>query len=307
LKGLRSARQLLVTGKYADGTVRDLTALVEARVEGDQVALGSGLYLEAVKAGACNVVIQAGSLKVNVPVSVSAGDKPEPISFRNEMIAVLNAGGCNQGACHGTPSGKNGFKLSLRGYDPPADYLHLTHDLLGRRSGRQNPAESLIYLKALGRVAHEGGVRFAQDSLPARIMFAWLAEGSLQDPDTTPTLKKVVVLPSSRVLNEPAHRQQLAVLGHFSDGTVRDVTRLTVFSSSDTSVANVSPHGLVEFYQAGEVARPFCAGIWKRWCPSVSLIWSPNPASAGRIRPKTITSTSTFSPSSRCSTSPRPT
>ena len=44
------------------------------------------------------------------------------------------------------------------------------------------------------------------------------------------------------------------MLAHFADGSVRDVTRLTVFSSSDTAVADVDANGLVEFKQAGEVA-----------------------------------------------------
>src|SRR5439155_16489188 len=52
----------------------------------------------------------------------------------------------------------------------------------------------------------------------------------------------------------PARWQQLAVLGHYSDHSVRDVTRLTVFSSSDSAVADVNVNGLVEFQQSGEVA-----------------------------------------------------
>ena len=59
--------------------------------------------------------------ELSVPV-VRDFDKSLPISFRNDVIAALNVGGCNSGACHGTPSGKNGFKLSLRGYDPASDY-----------------------------------------------------------------------------------------------------------------------------------------------------------------------------------------
>ena len=56
------------------------------------------------------------------------------------------------------------------------------------------------------------------------------------------------------MLNEPSRWQQLAVLGHFTDGRVRDVTRLTVFTSSDDAVADVDATGLVEFGQSGEVA-----------------------------------------------------
>src|SRR5262249_36191747 len=183
-------------------------------------------------------------------------DRPHPVSFRHELIAALNVGGCNSGACHGTPSGKNGFKLSLRGYDPPADYLQLTRDVLGRRTDRQGPDNSLISQKALARAPHEGGQRFRVDSAPAKVMHAWLAEGLQDDPPGQPALKTVEVLPGSRLLHEPVRWQQLAVQAHFADGTVRDVTRLTVFSSSDSGIADVNGNGLVQFAQSGEDAVP---------------------------------------------------
>src|SRR5262249_31134801 len=143
----------------------------------------------------------------------------------------------NSGACHGTPSGKNGFRLSLRGYDPAADYLQLTRDVLGRRTDRFDPDASLILQKALGRVPHEGGQRFQPHSIPAQAFRGWLSEGLQDDPPDLPALKGIEVLPGSRVLNSPAAWQQLAVVAHFADGSVRDVTRLTVFSSSDSAVA----------------------------------------------------------------------
>src|SRR5437660_1749368 len=71
----------------------------------------------------------------------------EPVSFRNEVMAVLSRGGCNQGACHGNQNGKHGFKLSLRGEDPAFDYLALTHDTFGRRTDRLSVEDSLLLLK----------------------------------------------------------------------------------------------------------------------------------------------------------------
>lgn len=253
LSGPRAVQQLVVTGKYADGTVRDLTPFAGLRVEGDVAAMADG-FLTPRKNGTAAVVIEAGGQTVRVPLSVKDFDKPEPVSFRHEVIASLNVGGCNQGACHGTPSGKNGFKLSLRGYDPPADYLQLTRDVLGRRTDKLNPLASLILQKGLGRIPHEGGARFAADSVPAKAITSWLAEGLRDDRPNLPALKKIEVLPGSRVLNSPARWQQLAVLAHYADGSTKDVTRLTVFSSSDAAVAEVSMNGLVEFRQSGEAA-----------------------------------------------------
>jgi Protein of unknown function (DUF1549)/Protein of unknown function (DUF1553) len=253
LSGPRAMQQLLVTGQYADGTVRDLTTACQVSA-GPVVVVAPGGFILAAKDGTGTLTVKAGSQAVQVPVTVKDVAKAPPVSFRHEMIAVLNVGGCNMGACHGTPSGKNGFKLSLRGYDPAADYLQLTRDVFGRRTDRITPEASMIYLKALGRIPHEGGLRFQKGSIPARFMKAWLTEGLRNDPANLPALKSIRVLPGPRTLHAPARTQQLAVLATFADGTVRDVTRLSNFSSSDTTVADVSSTGLIEFNTSGEAA-----------------------------------------------------
>src|SRR5262245_3790740 len=137
LNGPRAQQQLVVTGHYADGTVRDLTAFADISLEGDAVALNDEQVVLPKKNGAAAVVIKAGGQTAKVNVNIKDFDKAQPVSFRNDVIAALNVGGCNSGACHGTPSGKNGFKLSLRGYDPAADFVQLTRDVLGRRTDRQ--------------------------------------------------------------------------------------------------------------------------------------------------------------------------
>jgi hypothetical protein len=253
--GARAMQQIVVTGRYADGTLRDLTPFCDLAVEiPGIVEFGAGGFLQPRKDGATTLVVKAGGQAARVAVTVKDYAKPQPISFRHQMIAALNVGGCNMGACHGTPSGKNGFRLSLRGYDPAADYLQLTRDVLGRRTDRLDPEASLIVQKALGRIPHEGGPRFPAASLPAQIFKGWLAEGLQDDPANLPALAAIEILPGARVLHQPARWQQLAVLAHFADGRVRDVTRLTVFSSSDTAVATVTTDGLVEFQQTGEAA-----------------------------------------------------
>src|SRR5262249_38803490 len=152
---------VVVTGKYADGSVRDLTCVSEFSSEAkDLVLIAAGGFVEPKKNGTSSLVVKAGTQSVKVPLVVKDQEKPQPVSFRNDVIASLNVGGCNAGACHGTPSGKGGFRLSLRGFDPPADYLQLTRDVLGRRTDRQRPDASLVMLKALGKVPHEGGQRY---------------------------------------------------------------------------------------------------------------------------------------------------
>ncbi|MDB5310812.1 MAG: hypothetical protein JWO38_5014 [Gemmataceae bacterium] len=255
LSGARDARQLVVTGRYADGSARDLTAVATARVEPtDIVDLQDGLYLRGKKNGAAAVVVAAGGKEVRVPLAVDGMDRPAPVSFRRDVVAAMNVGGCNMGACHGTPSGKNGFKLSLRGFDPAADFLQLTREQFGRRTDKHDPKGSLMLLKGVGGVPHEGGQRFGLTSVPAEMITAWLTEGLADDPATLPAVKKAEVVPAGRVLKAPAKWQQLAVNVTYADGKARDVTRLTNFSSSDPSIADVTPAGLVEFKRPGEVA-----------------------------------------------------
>ncbi|MBI3862130.1 MAG: DUF1553 domain-containing protein [Planctomycetia bacterium] len=256
LAGPRAMRQVLVTGRYSDGIERDLTGSCDFTAEKpDVVKILRGGLLRPTAAGETALVIEAGGQSARVPVVVADLDKPQPVGFRHEFIAAINVAGCNAGACHGIPSGRGGFKLSLRGYDPAADFLELTHSALGRRTNRFDAEASLILKKGLGLVAHAGGPRLlSANPIPQETFRAWLTEGLRDDPVELPLLTKVEVLPGSRVQIAPARWQQLAVLAHFADGSVRDVTRLTAFSSSDDSIAGVDANGLVELKQTGEAA-----------------------------------------------------
>ncbi|MGH7226629.1 MAG: hypothetical protein ACRELF_25720, partial [Gemmataceae bacterium] len=117
-----------------------------------------------------------GSLLILAALPASLA-QAAPVSFRNEVMAVLSRAGCNQGACHGNQNGKNGFKLSLRGQDADFDFAALTRDTLGRRTDRLHPEGSLILAKATSTVPHEGGKRFDRDSLEYRLLVRWIAKG----------------------------------------------------------------------------------------------------------------------------------
>ena len=54
-------------------------------------------------------------------------------NFTNHVLPVLSKTGCNMGACHGALAGKGGFRLSLRGYDPPSDFFNIVQQDRGRR------------------------------------------------------------------------------------------------------------------------------------------------------------------------------
>jgi hypothetical protein len=181
-------------------------------------------------------------------------EESAPVGFQRDVIPILTKAGCNSGACHGTPSGKNGFRLSLRGYDPPLDFQSLTRDTFGRRIDRVYPDASLILLKASGQVPHGGGRRFDKNSYHYSLLRQWVSQGALDDSPTQAKLAKLVVTPERQVLVEPATSTPLRVMAHFADGSAREVTNLTRFSVNDEAIARISPDGTVERVKKGEAA-----------------------------------------------------
>jgi Protein of unknown function (DUF1549)/Protein of unknown function (DUF1553) len=184
--------------------------------------------------------------------SLARAENPSgPVSFRNEVMAVLSRAGCNAGACHGNQNGKGGFKLSLRGEDPDFDLLALTRGSLGRRVDPQHPDDSLVLLKASCNVPHEGGPRFRVGSAEYNLLRRWIGAGAPPDAPEAPTLRALDVSPREQVLVAPLDSVRLRVTAKFSDGSVRDVTRLAVFDPSDLLV-HVGPDGVARRERDGE-------------------------------------------------------
>src|SRR2546421_3775447 len=94
---------------------------------------------------------------LGITAAPASAAEPTPVEFRRDVVAALSRAGCNSGACHGSPQGKNGFRLSLRGADPDLDFATLTKEQGGRRVNRLAPDDSLVLLKGSGRVSHGGG------------------------------------------------------------------------------------------------------------------------------------------------------
>ena len=174
-----------------------------------------------------------------------------PVSFRNEVMAVLSRAGCNQGICHGNLNGRGGFKLSLRGQDVDFDRAALTRDSLGRRVNTQNPDASLLLLKATGQIGHEGGPRFALSSEEYRILRTWIAAGIPLDPPGAPTLKSLTVTPIEQYIVQPHDEVNMQVRATFSDSKTRDVSALAVFESTNPKI-DVSRLGHVQSAEPGE-------------------------------------------------------
>ena len=159
--------------------------------------------------------------------------------------------GCNSGPCHGAAAGKNGFKLTLRGYDPEVDYYTLTHQALARRTEVMEPARSLILLKPTLTIPHGGGKRFPVDSPEFKVIAGWLAQAMPAPKESDARVTKIEVLPGEASLR-PGAEQQLLVTAYFSDGHTADVTRWAKYDSGDEGVATVDNNGHVTMHSNGE-------------------------------------------------------
>jgi len=254
LVGRRDVARLSVLGRHDAGRVADLSRVAQYTVEDPGVVLVSADgRLKPVGAGRTSVKVAVGRVSQSVTVEVKDFEAPRPVDFHTEVIAALSRGGCNQGACHGSPQGKNGFRLSLRGYKPELDRVTLTREIFGRRTSPQNPDASLILAKAANRVPHVGGRRFRGTELAYGLLRQWIYEGTLIKEPAEKVLK-LEILPGQQTLHTSSPQLQLVARAHFADGAIRDVTHLAVFTTSDIDSSSVSDNGLVEFQGTAEVA-----------------------------------------------------
>ncbi len=197
------------------------------------------------------------SVVVSVVASVSGFvDAAElPVSFVNDVVPVLTKAGCNAGACHAKAGGgQKGFQLSLLGFEPLDDYAHLVKEGRGRRLLPAAPRRSLILMKASGQMPHGGGVRLARNSEGYSLLRKWIEQGTPFGTGSEPELVSVEVQPERGLVGMGAE-QQLKVLAKYSDGKVRDVTRLALYESNAEAMAQVSERGLVKCHDLpGKVA-----------------------------------------------------
>lgn len=254
LSGKRARQQILVTAKHTETDLRDATHLVEFISSNPEIVrVEKGVALPLAN-GSAQIKVKLGTIEAVAEVTVKNLEQPAPVSFKNETLAALTKAGCNMGACHGSPSGKAGFRLSLRAFDPELDLLTLRTEFYGRRTNVMAPEDSLILRKGLMEVAHGGGRRLTKDGPDYLVLRDWIGEGMRVDAPEVPNLVKIEVSPKKRIFQPTADRQQLRVTGFFSDGQTKDLTALTSFSSSNESVGTVSPDGLVERVGRGETA-----------------------------------------------------
>jgi hypothetical protein len=250
--GQHYSQRILVEGSFADGHQEELTSRA-------QIVISNAKVAEADKDG---VVIPRGDGQAIVTATIQGHRASAPLivtnystasvwSFRNDVLPVMTKMGCNSGPCHGAAAGKNGFKLTLRGYDPSTDYYTLTHQALGRRTNPIEPARSLMLLKPTLSIPHGGGRRFDVGSPEYKVIAGWLAQGMPAPRESDLVVTSIQVLPREASL-EPGAQQQLIVTAIFSDGHSADVTRWAKYDSGDEAVATVDNNGHVVMHGYGE-------------------------------------------------------
>ena len=249
----RDARRLLVSGLTESGEWVDLTHDAELVAPPEALRIDADGYVHPVAAGKASLSVSAGGQRATVAVTVE-GVAPPSISFVREVMPQLSKLGCNAGTCHGAAKGKNGFRLSLRGYDPDSDYHALIQDISGRRFNRAFPNQSLMLLKPTADVPHKGGQVITPGSADYELLKTWIEEGVVSDVCATTRVERLEVLPAAVDIAMPGMQQQVLVLAHYADGSTRDVTRAAVFTSSVLDVATVEKGGLITSVRRGETA-----------------------------------------------------
>ena len=259
LTGPFAVAQIVVTGRLADGRSVDLTRSVRTEPSaGLPVSIGPGGLLRPTADGAGSLRLvwagggdAAAALAVDLPVDVTGIGALPAVDFIRDVNPVLSRLGCNQGTCHGAAKGKNGFKLSLRGYDAAFDVRALTDDHGSRRVSVASPDDSLMLLKASAAAPHTGGQLTRPEEPAYQLVRRWIQQGAPLDA-TAPRVTGIEVFPAAAVLDMPGRRQQFRVVARFTDGTSRDVTREAFLESGNGEVATADRTALVTAVRRGE-------------------------------------------------------
>jgi hypothetical protein len=238
----RDARRVIVLGITASGKPVDLTGVAQFQSDSKAIEVGADGYIRGKEKGTAEVSVHAANLQAKLPVNVANVEIPK-IGFVRDVQPILARVGCNAGTCHGSAKGKEGFKLSLRGYDSEFDYGALINDLGGRRFNRVDPAGSLMLQKPAGQVPHEGGKVLAPGTEYYETIKKWIAEGT-KDQEPEARAIGLEVLPDDVYLDLPGRSQQMLVIAHYKDGSSRDVTREAIYSSSNIEVAAVKDNNV---------------------------------------------------------------
>lgn len=254
LTNVRDRQSVLVQAVMPNGLTFDVTEKATWKIENPAFVKQDGNTFLPVADGTTKVTVTYGPHTVEVPVAVTGATSDLPISFQLDVMPVFMKSSCNNGSCHGAARGKDGFRLSLFGFDPQGDHYRLTREIPGRRINLALPEESLLVEKSAGLVPHTGGKRMAVGDEQYNTLVRWLKSGAPNDPKPAevPKVLSVELYPKTAVMDGEGEMQKLTVRAKYSDGTDRDVTSLAYFSSNNETAAEITQKGVVTAHERGE-------------------------------------------------------
>ena len=254
LAGPQASQRLILLAQMDGRFVSDVTSQGEFTSSNPAVAtVDAGGVVRPAADGEALITASHNGKQATAKVKVTRIKEDSPWSFRNHVIPMMTKIGCNSGACHGALAGKGGMKLSLRGYDPDADYFVLTRQALGRRIDTIEPAHSLVLRKPTLAVPHGGGQKLEPGGRDYQVLSEWIAAGATGPLANDTRIQRLEVFPNEAVL-KPKDTLQVLVRAWYSDGHAEDVTRWAKFSSTEDLVAGVDADGKVRVAGYGETA-----------------------------------------------------
>lgn len=220
---------------------------------GRLACLGIGLLLAAASA-------MPVAMATPPPVREATRRAGDP-EFTGDIVPVLTKLGCNAGSCHGSAAGRGGFKLSLYGSSPRADFEAIASQFEGRRVNLDSPEDSLILLKPTEAISHGGGYLIEEDDPAYRLLARWIEQGA--DFTASRRLERITISPSpfgssasfgsSAPVGSPAPFRSSEdgsskvgqsvtahVTAHYDAGPSRDVTAWTVLVPEDDSAVSIA-------------------------------------------------------------------
>lgn len=245
LDGADARQTILLEETNSQGKQADLTTKAAWSIQDPIIADLSASRVKPKRNGKTTVTARIYGQSISIPLEVRGMERAREFHFENDIEPLFGRFGCNTSGCHGKAEGQNGFKLSVFGFDPEADYAALVKEARGRRFFPEAPERSLFLTKAAGQVPHGGGVRIPVGSEAYELLRNWIAAGVPFGKQETPRVKQVRVEPNERVMTMHA-AQQLRVMATYTDGREIDVTALARFQTNNEAIATVNSDGITQ-------------------------------------------------------------
>ena len=245
-------QHIVAVATRADGITVDVTDQVQWKLENPAVAKLENLVLYPLADGATQLVGTWNGMETRSALEITQSQTARKVEFERDIMPIFTKVGCNTGSCHGAARGKDGFRLSLFGFDPLGDYQRITREIGIRRINLAVPDQSLLLLKATGSVQHSGGKKIEPGSKHYQTVLAWLQAGALADAARPPAVTKVDVYPSQAVMEGEGAKQRIVAVATYADGTQRDVWDLAGFTTNNERTGAVDADGTVTSGVRGE-------------------------------------------------------